>query len=185
MAAGATGIDESQMLASAAHTEGARGAWADNLSAKASAAPACGWRARPMSGPSPLPDCSPASARRGRPRGGAGSGPPRRGRRAAARFPPPPRPRANWRPSPRLGGRLLVCTEPDYPAGLAALEAPPPVLTVLGHTALLGRDMVAIVGARNASALGRKLAATPCRRSRRGRARRGLRHGARHRCRRP
>ncbi len=45
------------------------------------------------------------------------------------------------------------------PAGLAALEAPPPVLTVLGHAVVLTREMVAVVGARNASALGRKLAA--------------------------
>ena len=60
----------------------------------------------------------------------------------------------------KAGGRLLVSTESDYPAGLAALEAPPPVLTVLGHPSLLARDMIAIVGARNASALGRKLAAT-------------------------
>lgn len=58
----------------------------------------------------------------------------------------------------KLGGRILVSTEPDYPSGLAALEAPPPVLTVIGHPVLLARDMVAIVGARNASALGRKLA---------------------------
>lgn len=58
----------------------------------------------------------------------------------------------------KLGGRLLVSIEADYPAGLAALDAPPPVLSVIGHPVLLGRDMVAIVGARNASALGRKLA---------------------------
>lgn len=60
----------------------------------------------------------------------------------------------------KAGGRLLVSTEGDFPAGLAALEAPPPVLTALGHPGLLARDAVAIVGARNASALGRKLAAT-------------------------
>jgi len=58
----------------------------------------------------------------------------------------------------KLGGRLLVSGEPDYPHGLAALDAPPPILTVLGHVSLLAKDMVAIVGARNASALGRKLA---------------------------
>jgi DNA processing protein len=59
----------------------------------------------------------------------------------------------------KVGGRLLISTEADYPAGLAALDAPPPVLTMLGHVSLLQRDMVGIVGARNASALGRKLAA--------------------------
>jgi DNA processing protein len=58
----------------------------------------------------------------------------------------------------KLGGRMIANCEPDFPPGLAALEAPPPLLSVLGHVALLRRDMVAIVGARNASALGRKFA---------------------------
>jgi len=57
-----------------------------------------------------------------------------------------------------LGGRMLASIEDEYPKGLAALDAPPPIISVLGHTTLLGRDMVAIVGARNASALGRKFA---------------------------
>ncbi|MFX7033314.1 DNA-processing protein DprA, partial [Acinetobacter baumannii] len=38
------------------------------------------------------------------------------------------------------------------PASLAALESPPPILTVRGDSALLARPAVAIVGARNASA---------------------------------
>jgi DNA processing protein len=58
----------------------------------------------------------------------------------------------------KLGGRLIASCEPEFPAGLAALDAPPPVLAVLGHVTLLRREMVAVVGARNASALGRKLA---------------------------
>ena len=58
----------------------------------------------------------------------------------------------------KLGGRLIASAEPEFPRGLAALEAPPPVIAVLGHDALLAREMIAIVGARNASALGRKLA---------------------------
>jgi DNA processing protein len=57
-----------------------------------------------------------------------------------------------------LGGRLIASIEPEYPRGLAALDAPPPILSVVGNVSLLARDMVAIVGARNASALGRKLA---------------------------
>jgi DNA processing protein len=57
-----------------------------------------------------------------------------------------------------LGGRLLLACEPDYPRGLKALEAPPPVLSVLGHPHLLQKEMIAIVGARNASALARKFA---------------------------
>jgi DNA processing protein len=57
-----------------------------------------------------------------------------------------------------LGGQLIASVEPKFPRGLAALEAPPPLIAVLGHEALLGREMIAVVGARNASALGRKLA---------------------------
>lgn len=60
----------------------------------------------------------------------------------------------------RLGGRMLVSCEVDYPRGLAALEAPPPVISVLGHPHLLQKEMIAIVGARNASALARKFADT-------------------------
>jgi DNA processing protein len=58
----------------------------------------------------------------------------------------------------KLGGQMIASCEPDFPPGLAALDAPPPLIHALGHTTLLRRDMVAIVGARNASALGRKLA---------------------------
>jgi DNA processing protein len=57
-----------------------------------------------------------------------------------------------------FGGRMIASVEPDYPRGLAALDPPPPVISVAGHASLLAREMVAIVGARNASALGRKLA---------------------------
>jgi DNA processing protein len=59
----------------------------------------------------------------------------------------------------KLGGRFIASCEPDFPPGLAALNPPPPILAVLGNRALLSREMVAIVGARNASALGRKFAA--------------------------
>ncbi len=58
----------------------------------------------------------------------------------------------------KIGGRVLASIEPEYPQGLAALEASPPALSVLGSVGLLRREMIAIVGARNASALGRTLA---------------------------
>jgi DNA processing protein len=60
----------------------------------------------------------------------------------------------------KLGGRMIASIEPEFPKGLAALEAPPPLVNALGHASLLQREMVAIVGARNASALGRKFAQT-------------------------
>lgn len=58
----------------------------------------------------------------------------------------------------KLGGRFLFDGQSDYPAQLAATEDAPPVLTTLGDTSLLSQTTVGIVGARNASAAGRKLA---------------------------
>jgi DNA processing protein len=54
--------------------------------------------------------------------------------------------------------RLIALCEPEYPPALAALEDAPPVLSLLGHAHLLGRNVIAVVGARNASANGRRLA---------------------------
>jgi DNA processing protein len=59
-----------------------------------------------------------------------------------------------------LGGRMIASCEPDYPRGLAAMDVPPPIISVLGHPHLLNKEMVAIVGARNASALARKFSDT-------------------------
>jgi DNA processing protein len=58
-----------------------------------------------------------------------------------------------------FGGRMIAFVEPEFPAGLAALDPPPPLISAVGHLSLLAREMVGIVGARNASALGCKLAA--------------------------
>ncbi|MDE1146613.1 MAG: DNA-processing protein DprA [Azospirillaceae bacterium] len=58
----------------------------------------------------------------------------------------------------RMGARLLASCEPDYPPQLAAVEDAPPVITVLGNPSILSRPAVAVVGARNASLTGRKIA---------------------------
>jgi DNA processing protein len=58
----------------------------------------------------------------------------------------------------RAGARLLCRDEPAYPAALAAVEDAPPVLILIGRAELLSRPMVAVVGARNASANGGRLA---------------------------
>ena len=63
-----------------------------------------------------------------------------------------------WEALAKLGGRMIASCEADYPRGLAALDAPPPLVSVLGHPHLLRKEMIAIVGARNASALARKFA---------------------------
>lgn len=57
-----------------------------------------------------------------------------------------------------FGARALLGCDPDYPAMLASLADRPPVLIVKGDVALLARRAVAIIGARNASTPGRKLA---------------------------
>jgi DNA processing protein len=60
----------------------------------------------------------------------------------------------------KLGGRMLASCEPEFPRGLAAADPPPPIISALGHVTILQREIVAIVGARNASALGRRFAST-------------------------
>ncbi len=52
----------------------------------------------------------------------------------------------------KAGARYLVLGQGLYPRALAELESAPPLLTVVGSLGLLEQPMVAIVGARNASA---------------------------------
>ena len=58
----------------------------------------------------------------------------------------------------QMGVRLICAVEPDYPKYLKALDPPPPVISVLGDISHLHRPCIAIVGSRNASALGQKFA---------------------------
>ena len=58
----------------------------------------------------------------------------------------------------QAGGRFLAMVEADYPPALAALDDAPPIIAVGGRVELLRRKAVAVVGARNASANGRRLA---------------------------
>ena len=60
----------------------------------------------------------------------------------------------------RIGARLLVLDQPDYPPLLAMLEDAPPVIAVQGDIALLATRSVAVVGGRNASANGQRMAET-------------------------
>ena len=57
----------------------------------------------------------------------------------------------------RLGGRLILSSDPDYPPLLQFIHAPPPVLSAIGGAGLDLRRAVAIVGARNASTAGQKM----------------------------
>ena len=54
----------------------------------------------------------------------------------------------------RLGGLLIAAGEPSYPAPLLAIDDAPPLIAVRGSAEVLGRPIVAIVGSRNASAVG-------------------------------
>ena len=56
------------------------------------------------------------------------------------------------------GISFLALCEPDYPQRLAMIDDAPPLLAVRGKLAALALPMVAIVGARNASAAGMRFA---------------------------
>ena len=56
-----------------------------------------------------------------------------RRRRRISSCRPKTTPRANSNGLARLGGRLIASCEPDFPHGLAALDPPPPLISVLGQ----------------------------------------------------
>ena len=82
----------------------------------------------------------------------------RGGQRRAIRICPRGEAEAELERALSFGAMMLVVGEPAFPTPLAALEAPPPVLYVKGEAALLQRPTIAIVGARQCSAAGAKLA---------------------------
>ena len=57
-----------------------------------------------------------------------------------------------------LGVRLLCSCEPDFPKYLKAVTPTPPIISVLGQVELLHKPCVAIIGSRNASAIGLRFA---------------------------
>jgi DNA processing protein len=56
------------------------------------------------------------------------------------------------------GAQLVVHGSPAYPSSLYDIADAPPLMWVLGQTALLQKPMIALVGARNASSLGTRMA---------------------------
>lgn len=82
----------------------------------------------------------------------------RGGRSAPLRVPAQRDMEAEARRMERAGIGLVAACEPAYPEALAALDDAPPLLTHQGHLHLLRRPAVAVVGARNASLAGRKMA---------------------------
>ncbi|MGD2131859.1 MAG: DNA-processing protein DprA [Maricaulaceae bacterium] len=66
--------------------------------------------------------------------------------------------RAEMNACEEAGARVLMSCEPTFPALLRAVDPPPPVISVIGDVNRLTDPCVAIVGARNASAIGRRFA---------------------------
>lgn len=82
----------------------------------------------------------------------------RGGRRAKMIIPPLEEVEHEMRANDEMGVRLLCSCEPDYPKYLKAVNPTPPVISVLGNVELLHKPCVAIVGSRNASAIGLRFA---------------------------
>ncbi len=57
-----------------------------------------------------------------------------------------------------MGVALVCAVEPEFPALLYAIDPPPPVISVLGDVRQLHQPCVAIIGSRNASAVGQRFA---------------------------
>jgi DNA processing protein len=64
-----------------------------------------------------------------------------------------------WQAARDAGARALLLGAADYPPLLATISDPPPLVWTLGDVGLGARPAVALVGARNASALGCRMAA--------------------------
>ncbi len=72
--------------------------------------------------------------------------------------PPRRRPSLELDEAERLGFRFIAIGEPDYPVILACTELSPPLLCLGGSPSIFQQPLVGIVGARNASITGIKLA---------------------------
>lgn len=57
-----------------------------------------------------------------------------------------------------FGAQIITINDPAYPPLLRAIDSAPPLLTIKGRSELLQEPLFAIVGARNASAMGKKMA---------------------------
>ncbi|KIN63836.1 DNA processing protein [Sulfitobacter noctilucicola] len=57
-----------------------------------------------------------------------------------------------------VGAKLVAMGDAAYPANLADIDDAPPFLWCLGNVALMARPMISMVGARNASSLGTRMA---------------------------
>ncbi|MEH6834697.1 MULTISPECIES: DNA-processing protein DprA [Falsihalocynthiibacter] len=65
---------------------------------------------------------------------------------------------AELRAAYKVGAQMICYGDPRYPKTLMELEDAPPLFWAIGDTALLARPKISIVGARNASSLGERMA---------------------------
>ena len=82
----------------------------------------------------------------------------RRSGRDGYALPPVERVEAELAAGERVGARLVLLGDADYPDLLAAVDPPPPLLWTRGDIALLSRPCIGVVGARIASAGGQRIA---------------------------
>ncbi|MET4684715.1 DNA-processing protein DprA [Brevundimonas faecalis] len=82
----------------------------------------------------------------------------RRSGRADYVLPPTAAVEAELEAGAKLGARLILLGDSDYPSLLAAVDPPPPLLWTRGDPTLLSRACIAVVGARIASAGGQRIA---------------------------
>ncbi|MBZ8117664.1 DNA-processing protein DprA [Roseovarius sp. LXJ103] len=66
--------------------------------------------------------------------------------------------RAEMRAADDVGAHMICITDPTYPPLLREIPDPPPILWAIGDLGILSRPMVGMVGARNASSLGTRMA---------------------------
>lgn len=66
---------------------------------------------------------------------------------------------AEMEASEQIGVRILCASDPEFPKLLTHIDPVPPIISVWGQTDLFERPSVAIIGSRNASAIGQKFAA--------------------------
>lgn len=71
---------------------------------------------------------------------------------------PPETAEAEWQRGLAAGAQMICITDAAYPPALRNIPDPPPFLWAMGDPAHLQRPCLALVGARNASSLGRRMA---------------------------
>ncbi|GAW34120.1 hypothetical protein RA2_01165 [Roseovarius sp. A-2] len=65
---------------------------------------------------------------------------------------------AELRAGKTVGATMLTCADTNYPKALRDISDAPPILWAMGDLTVLDRPVIALVGARNASSLGTRMA---------------------------